>query len=637
MMRVCRGWRFISATAVLLLVRLQAGVSNDWIALHEGRLQTLVSALDPKIMHGQQTLPGQLSAVVEWIRGKEWPEALVSLVEIPDGDPGPAVLAEAEAALAGRFIFQSVEGVVPLREGGGLDWHWEGPRDDREWAWFLNRHGFFRSLVAAWSWTGRAAYAQRVDELWRDWLDANPYPGRFTLSAPWRALEVARRIESSWITTLLALRNSPFLSDETLLLVLSSLLEHADSLERFHTPGGNHKLTENAKLVQLAVFFPEFTASSRWLETGLRNVERLAVEQVYPDGSYKELANHYQLIATSGFESVYELCVASGRSEAGLTLRDTLERMWGYIHGVMRPSGLGPLNNDSDLDSNRDFLRRSARRFKGIEAAHGLLETPSESVVFPWAGHVVSRSGAGDESFWGFFDLGPLGTQHDHADRSHFSAAIGDQSFLVDPGRYTYKPGRMRAYFRGPGGHNLVTIDGLVPASPPREVSVPLPICIEQVAGVVFYGGQVAHLDRFGMERGRSVRWVGHLPLTGWIVVDEITVNGPRRARHRWLFHPDVTVRQDGGVLLASNGDRMLLLATTGARDLSWKLVRGRSGLEPEGWFSPSFNVLSPATAASCEELISGTSRLTWLIGGDLDALQLLGRVAEQFPADAGF
>src|SRR5262249_29415772 len=59
---------------------------------------------------------------------------------------------------------------------------------------------------------------------------------------------------------------------------------------------------------------------------------------------------------------------------------------------------------------------------------------------------------------------------HSHADALSFELAADGQSFLLDPGTFTYTGSReMRDWFRGTSAHNTVTLDGessSVPAGP---------------------------------------------------------------------------------------------------------------------------------------------------------------------------
>ncbi|MDV7395917.1 heparinase II/III family protein, partial [Arthrospira platensis SPKY1] len=93
----------------------------------------------------------------------------------------------AEDALADTFTLQRVRGQQPRQEDGKINWSYRGPRDDKEWAWMLNRHGYFISLVHAWKHTGDTRYLVRLDNDLYDWLQQHTFPGRLTFSPAWRA------------------------------------------------------------------------------------------------------------------------------------------------------------------------------------------------------------------------------------------------------------------------------------------------------------------------------------------------------------------------------------------------------------------------------------------------------------------
>ncbi|MDF2922734.1 MAG: heparinase [Paenibacillaceae bacterium] len=68
---------------------------------------------------------------------------------------------------------------------------------------------------------------------------------------------------------------------------------------------------------------------------------------------------------------------------------------------------------------------------------------------FPAAGYHIYRS----PRHYLFFDAGPLGGSHGHADPLHFEWFRSGKQLLVDPGRYTYEEGEWRRYFKGARAH----------------------------------------------------------------------------------------------------------------------------------------------------------------------------------------
>jgi len=580
-------------------------------------------------------------ALAEYYRARHWPSVLLTFDE-PLNDPA-FILVE----LAMRDIFTQALQFArqPRREDGRLDWRHRGPRNNPEWAWWINRMGHLPYAVMVWEATGDPRYVQLVNDHLADWIQANPYPGRRTFSAPWRPLEVARRIDRSWLDALIGMRHAKDLSVETRLLTFSSIPDHADALLNFPSFGGNHLLTEKVMLGQLATAFPEFKDADRWLEDAVNTVVGLLDKQIYPDGAYEELANHYQLVALGSFQRFLELLETAGDQSHLAEVKPTVERMWNYFAYVMRPSGYGPLNNDSDRTHNRAELQRALAWFDHPDwtflssgGKQGVEPASPPSRFFPWAGHAIMRSSWRNDAQWAFFDLGPYGSDHQHLDRLHLSVSFGGKDFLVDSGRYDYMPGPWRDYFKGPYGHNTILLDGQWPERAPEKVSAPMPVLAQineradQFAGSVRFPAQPAS----GKGPRTHRRQVSYARGGGWVVFDEIIAFGPTKVTARWLFHPDRQVEIDGGAALRTvDAEGPNLRLEPFGPEADWKVSLHRGEKEPAiaGWFSPEFLIREPATQAIFETTITQPTTFIWAIGpNDLPGKQLIQLADAQDP-----
>src|SRR5690625_909340 len=77
----------------------------------------------------------------------------------------------ANDVLRNVFTFQEITSKQPERlDKGGINWNYLGPKEDKEWGYFLNRHGFFNDLLNAYKCTGHAAYAKKFNDLVIDWV-----------------------------------------------------------------------------------------------------------------------------------------------------------------------------------------------------------------------------------------------------------------------------------------------------------------------------------------------------------------------------------------------------------------------------------------------------------------------------------
>ncbi|WP_269540051.1 alginate lyase family protein [Cerasicoccus fimbriatus] len=613
--------------------------SIETLPLSPERLSGLLNAIDlnypglekVRELFNAGNLPAAGFALVEYYRTRPWSENLAD--DVTGIGPNYEV---AELALRDIHEQGGHHGRQPRTAEGQLDWEDRGPRDSPEWSWWVNRMGYLVPVTAMWEASGDRRYAQFANAVIADWVRANPYPGGRSFSAAWRPLEVARRIDRAWLYAFFRLSESTDFSPETRLLMLSSIPDHADALMNYPSLWGNHLLTEKVMLGLLAVAFPEFKDADAWLSNSVESVAGLIEKQVYPDGAYEELTNHYQLVALLSFQRYLEILEVSGKQESIDRVKPTIERMWDYFAYVMRPDGNGPMNNDSDLKNNRAELQRALRIFDRPDweflASNGQVgESPGRELTryYPWAGHAIMRDGWTGDAQWAFFDIGPYGSDHHHNDRLHLSLSFGGKDFLVDSGRYDYTPGAMRDYFTGPMGHNTVMLDGQAPLPGPGKVGAPMEV-IAKMDGV---GGLFQAEVKFPASptKGKGPkthrRTVQYLQGVKWTVIDEVIAFGPTDVEVRWLFHPGRVVEKTEHGLITTDAEganfRMELIS-----DDQWEveLLRGQEEPFPAGWYSPVFNNRYPATQAIFKTKVASPTRFVWLIApadADWDALLL--------------
>jgi len=529
---------------------------------------------------------------------------------LPASSPASdAILAEADLALLDQFTLQGVTGTAARLRDGRFNWDDQGPRNDPEWAWFFNRHGYFTAAYQAYLRTGEDRYAEFIFSTLDDWIVQHPEPGGLTFSAAWRPLEAARRILGSWTLVYLKLGSHPAFTPERRARFLVSVHAHGEQLRQHHALYGNHRITEMLALAQLSLVFTTDRDASDWLRYSLHELEQSYSNQVYPDGAHKELSAHYQRVVAINYQSLLTLLEAAGRTDLADTWRPRVHRLWAYFNAIMRPDGGNPLNNDSDQENLVVLLRSNAPNLAHDDhATHWL----------PYAGQAVFRSRRDDSTLWGFFDAGPRGTDHDHADRLHFSASIGPREFLVDNGRYTYRPGPWRDYFAGPTGHNVVLLDGIGSDQGPRKVEASNTL------------GRFFALDHVDVAYGDSLfasgtnpraadwrRIVIHLRGDGWIVVDRMVVFQPVVLTTLWHWHPSCDVGSpdsNGAGKLTQNGtDSLHLRVASSHVGGAWAVARGET--EPvQGWHSDRFNFKTPATCTLYTQRVAKPVTTVWLM-----------------------
>jgi len=526
-----------------------------------------------------------------------------------------------EQVLQHTFTFYQVTSKVPLLDNGHLNWDYEGPGNDMEWAWALNRHHPLGIALSEYFRTGNMQYSRYIDRFIKDWIIQSwPYPAVKSSTAMWRGLEVSFRVKI-WSQVFYQLTGKAVLSPATRLLILSSIPDHMHYARYFHA--ANNWLTmEMTGLATAATSWPEFRESEDDLDYAVSTMTESLKKQVYPDGAQIELTSHYHYVALINFSLLSDIC-----DEAGVMLppgfTGQIENMWNYLAWTMRPDGSAPLNNDGDLDYNRQRVLDAAGKYgrKDWEyiASDGKsgIKPALPSVIFPWAGQLISRSGFDADAQWSFFDIGPWGSGHQHNDKLHLSVAAYGRDLLVDAGRFAYRgeiADKFRPYAQGSQGHNVLLIDGKGQAPGPVSADNPLP------------GSDYSITPDHDLARGSFSRFNG---LEGscthtrtlyyqrgafWIVVDRITTDRPRRIEALWHWHPSCKVEVRDNMVLTNNQRGNLQLIPVGTQQWTIKQVKGQEQPEVQGWYSQEYNKYEPDATTIFETHIDGNSTFVWLL-----------------------
>lgn len=537
--------------------------------------------------------------------------------------PGEARDEQADAILDDTFTYYGQTDRVPRMPDGSLKWTHRGPSGDWEWTLTLNRHHHLACLLDAYRRTGNGKYAARIDAHLRDWIPASlPYPARANVGELWRGLEISFRAKA-WARVFYALQQDSHLSPAARLLVLTSLPEHADHLRRFHASHNNWTTMEISGLGMVAAAWPEYREAPEWLAYASDTLARELSAQVYPDGAQHELTHHYHWVALANVEQFAAICRGAG-IDLTAEYRAGLERMWHYLAAVLRPDGCGSLNNDSDLINFRHSVREAAETYGRPDwayiAANGAAgEKPAygPSLVFPWAGQLVIRSGWDADALWAFFDAGPWGTHHQHNDKLHVSLAAYGRDLLVDSGRFVYTGKDVRflnKYARLSRAHNLVLIDGKGQKPGPRLATEPLADKNHRVSPeMTFARGTCDHFEAEG--RAVHTRVVIHLPGNLIVVADRIQTDRPRKLQALWHWHPRCQVAVDGKTIVSTNADAgNLRIAPVAGFDWSVEQVKGQETPDIQGWYSRMYNEWEPNTATVLTADVPGTTAFAWLL-----------------------
>ena len=403
--------------------------------------------------------------------------------------------------------------------------------------------------------------------------------------------------------------------------MLSSIQDHANFLMKYGKSINSNWITmQMYGLATAAICWPEFKDAGKWYDCASAKMSRAITAQVYPDGVQKELTSHYHKVALKRFQAFFELTEKAGKVMSK-HYEKVLEKMWNYLAYSLRPDGYGLLNNDSNRDFNRQDVLKYAKVFHRPDwtyiASNGQQgEKPknSPSIVFPYAGQVIMRSGWDANARWAFFDVGPYGSGHQHNDKLHLSIAAFGRDILVDGGRFSYTDPR-RAYFRGSQGHNVILIDGNGQNSGIDTWQNPME-------------GNYAILPKFDYARGSFTRGfknikdkVVHLRTViyirdrYWVVVDRISLELPHDITALWHFNPECSVKLKDTAVVTDDAEKGNL-SVIPVSDFSWKvkIVKGQSKPTMQGWWSRAYNHIVESPCAVYSAHIEETSTFAWVL-----------------------
>lgn len=531
-------------------------------------------------------------------------------------------VAEADTILNDVFLIQNVRGQLPYLADGHRDWHYKGPNNDREWAWLSNRHSQIQQVFLTYLETGNPKYARYIDLFLRDFIiKSMPYPGVKSSTSVWRGLEVSFRAKV-WSQIFYGLLNSEYLLPATRLLMLSSLPDHAHYNRYFHAE--NNWLTmEISALATIATNFPEYKNSTEWLNYSIETMTKSMKGQVYNDGAQTELTSHYHITAMTNFELFKEICDRANR-QLPVFFNETLEKMQNYLACTMRPNGTGILNNDGDLDNNRQKIVKAAFTFGRDDwkfiATNGHEGTKPEigpSFFFPWAGHLISRSGYDAEAHWSFFDIGLWGSGHQHNDKMNITVSAYGRDLLVDAGRFAYTgevAAKFRGYATGSKGHNVLLFDG-------KEQGPGVPVTSSPVSDEDYLITEKYDLARGSFENFidlegtcKHTRTLFYSRGNFWVVVDQVLTDRPRKVEALWHWHPECDVMVEGEKVTTRNEKGNLQIIPAGIQKWDIKLIKGQEEPEIQGWYSPEYNKFEPGLTTVCSTEIKSNDRFVWVL-----------------------
>ncbi len=373
----------------------------------------------------------------------------------------------ADDALENKFT--SVGVPIDFGVGNKIDWCANPTYNKyKEWEVQFHRHHEWIALGQAYRECGDERYAECFARLAYSWLTEahqRPLPGEPS-NYHWRTLECGIRMQKNWNYPIHAFLHSPSVPDEVWTLIFMSLWEQAEHVFPKNI-GYNWLMTEKTGLLYVAVLYPFMTQAERWKKWALETLHRLSVELIYPDNFEIELSTGYHGVVLHDFLIVFHLLGAYGM-EFPKEFTDNVHRMY-YMYIQLTTPGLYlPSMNDGGGAKILPTCKKGLEYFPDDELLRYFASEFKEgkrpdynSIIMPYSGMFVMRSGFNPDDMWALFECAPYGADHQQEDKLMFMLYAYGADMLPNLGSFRYDTSKMRAYVRSTRAHNTGLVDAL--------------------------------------------------------------------------------------------------------------------------------------------------------------------------------
>lgn len=366
-----------------------------------------------------------------------------------------------------KHIFVGQSAYPPHFCGDDIDWGTR-PVPDNEWVWQLNRMSFWGAMASAYWHTTDERYAKEWAYQLVDWTRKNPNDADHKHA--WRSIEAGIR-GHSWTSHFQYFLDSPHFTPEVLTAFLNSCYDHASYLMTVYRTKSNWGLMEAEGMAFIAMTFPEFKDSEKWLTEAIRRLNNEIDLQVYPDGHQRELAMGYHLGCIEWFIRTYDLARMNGRTDAfPASYEQKVQKMCEVPMKLCHPDGTNQQFGDAwagkpgqHQKKFQDWAERFNRQDFLYLATDGKKGKKPDSTAFalPYSGLYSMRSSWDKNAICLILKCGPDGGGHSQPDNGTFELSAGGRNLMPDAGSYIYSGDpENRAWFRQTKVHQTLTLNG---------------------------------------------------------------------------------------------------------------------------------------------------------------------------------
>ncbi len=251
--------------------------------------------------------------------------------------------------------------------------------------------------------------------------------------------------------------NSPIVNDKDKSYIKTVLRKHGVVLNdpKYYNFKTNHGIFEDRALIELAVYFPEFTTSAEWRKTAIFRTKQHMLSDFTQEGLHKEHSPLYFLLVMDLIEDINKIAKDAELTQLILKGQNAFSKL---VLSDFRLPGIGDsdyakapiVNSYSVLDPEFEYVITRGAQGKQPE----LVSNVSNSVV-------VIRDGWGDNTSSWVYQASNFSKAHKHADDLSVIFSQNGKDILIDSGKYNYNTREaVQKYLRTTLAHNVVTVDG---------------------------------------------------------------------------------------------------------------------------------------------------------------------------------
>lgn len=502
--------------------------------------------------------------------------------------------------------------------------------------WEMNRHQFFPALALAHIKTGNLECVETLKKFIHSWCDQNtPETGVNYISN----LEIGLRC-IAWIYTDKILKAAPAYDAATKMRLHANIYSQARHIAEYlsyteKTGRNNHLIGDAAALAFIALHYPEFQESEKWLARALETLWSTLDEQVFPDGMHFEGSFGYHLFVT---EFLLMLFAELRRHKKPIPAKchKLPEKMVTVLLAAGMPNGDLPNINDNDNGCVLPLPASTAARISGALATAAVLynrpdfKAAGEYNLYAWL--ILGEKGAEEYRIIPEYpEIYPVLTHlkesgivmmqkdgdfcllknnpdpfpasgHNHADLLNVLLMFDGKNILVDSGTYRYTgDGGFRNALRSTAAHNTITVDGKGQAEPHRafgwtSLTKALRTDSFEQGDICTADGEHASYEHLGVTHRRAVIWLQGENV--FIIIDKMTGDDAHHFRQFWHFPAEMTFEDAGHhhYRLKKNGEPVAHLLFLRENDHDRQEILSGSERNKTGHVSKRYGLIEPAT-----------------------------------------